>query len=281
MRTNLIMIICCIMILSGCNSEKQKYSLPSKNAMLTKEVQAEYSDIDYVQKSVMADTIRKFTKNSYIKFKKQNPSEYKLLLDSLIKMSKGFTQSENYEKTYFESYKLGIKIPSAGNDYFINNLIKTLGKPLTISVDLMDFTDNYYDSETRLKSRKIYLDKCLDLLKRTNKIEDLITIEEKVADIQEEIDQLSGTIQKYDNQIKYYSITLELISDEFIKQVDNDYGFFVRMWSSIKYGWTGLFEFILLLVSIWPFIVILGIGGFYIFRFIKKSSNKKLANKEK
>lgn len=73
-----------------------------------------------------------------------------------------------------------------------------------------DVSQNYYDTQGRLKTQQTKLERLQTLLAKAEKMEDIITIESAISDTEEQIDSLSGELQHYDAQVNYSTVNLTL-----------------------------------------------------------------------
>lgn len=73
-----------------------------------------------------------------------------------------------------------------------------------------DITDVYYDVEARLKSLSIQEERYLELLKKADKMEDIISLENALTNVRYEIESLTTQQRRYDQQVSYSSLTIEL-----------------------------------------------------------------------
>ena len=77
-------------------------------------------------------------------------------------------------------------------------------------ISQQDISERYYDTAGRLKTQNIKLQRLQALLEKADKMEDIITIQSAISETEQEIDDLSGTLRHYDNQVDYATITLSL-----------------------------------------------------------------------
>ena len=71
-------------------------------------------------------------------------------------------------------------------------------------------TEEYYDVESRLNTAKTKLARLQELLARAESMQDIITIESAIADVEWEIDNYSGSLRYYDNLVDYATVSLSL-----------------------------------------------------------------------
>lgn len=68
----------------------------------------------------------------------------------------------------------------------------------------------YYDTETRLATLKTKQERLLALLEKAELMEDIISLENALADVQYEIDMHTTTLRKYDSLIDYSTFRIQL-----------------------------------------------------------------------
>ena len=99
----------------------------------------------------------------------------------------------------------------------------------------------------------------------------MLEIERELAQIREEIEAKQGRLKYLQSQVSLSTLEIEFYKDEVTTQVTNSYG--SKMVNALKSGWNGVSVFFLGLLHLWPFLILLGIGAFFMRRWIKK--NKK------
>ena len=73
-----------------------------------------------------------------------------------------------------------------------------------------DVSEAYYDTEGRLRTQQIKLERLQSLLQQAENMEDIITIESAISETEQQIDDLSGTLQHYDALVDYATVYLTL-----------------------------------------------------------------------
>jgi lipid II:glycine glycyltransferase (peptidoglycan interpeptide bridge formation enzyme) len=121
-----------------------------------------------------------------------------------------------------------------------------------------------------MKSKKKLEERYIQLLNKANKVSEMLEIEEKLAEIREEIEAKEGQLKYLENRISMSTIAIEMYTlDPSESGTTDSYG--SKIWNSIKEGFNGLSNFLLSIISIWPFILIF--VGIYIWirkRFLNK-----------
>ncbi len=148
-----------------------------------------------------------------------------------------------------------------------------------------DVTEQYFDTEARLKSLKIQQERLHELLKKAVKMEDILIIEKELQTTLYEIENYTGTLRKWDSLVEYSTLMVNISEVEKIKPVtpkEKD-GFFQRIAFSFKNSLKGVGEFlqdfVVALAAALPVIIPVGLIFYLVFKVVKKKI-RKLEKKE-
>ena len=73
-----------------------------------------------------------------------------------------------------------------------------------------DISQVYYDTEGRLRTQQIKLERLQNLLAKAEDMNDIITIESAISETEWQIDSLSGTLRHYDSKVDYATVNVSL-----------------------------------------------------------------------
>lgn len=110
----------------------------------------------------------------------------------------------NYRHVYYE-----IRVPSERYRTFVEQA-GGICQLNSFNETVEDISERYFSVETRLESAKQELARLQELMSKAENMEDIITIESYIRDVQYEIDSLSGTLQHYDSLVGYSTVSLNL-----------------------------------------------------------------------
>ena len=144
-------------------------------------------------------------------------------------------------------------------------------------------TEQYTDIETRLATLQTKHERLLALLDQAAKMEDIISLENALADCEYEIDSLTGEKRHYDDLVSFSTFTVSLREVQTLTAVSEGTGFGAQLAQAAQNGLGGLTTtvrgLILMLVTLWPVLVLLGIAG-YVFWRVQLHRKKKVQQSE-
>ena len=188
-----------------------------------------------------------------------------------IKKYKAIIQNDESGKNDESVYRnLTIRIPSQHFDSFIADISKGVQHFDRKEISQQDVTEEYVDTESRMKSKKKLEERYLQLLSKASKVSEMLEIEKKLAEIREEIEAKEGQLKYMQNRVSMSTVNIQMYTYNASESgATVSYG--GKIWNSIKEGFNGLSNFMLSIISIWPFILIfVGVFIFIKRRFFKK-----------
>lgn len=145
-----------------------------------------------------------------------------------------------------------------------------------------DITDQYFDTDARLKSLKIQEERELVLLQKAIKLSDILELEKELNNVRYQIESYTGTLRKWDSLVNYSTVkvTIREVNEAKIIVPTKEKGLWARMAYSFTYSMKQLGEitqsFIVLLVAMLPFLAVLSVILFVAF-YIRKNYKKWLS----
>ena len=102
-----------------------------------------------------------------------------------------------------------IKVPLAAYEPFLAAM-SGMGKTLRRSEQAEDLTLRYYDLEGRLAAKRELLKTFQSYLAKADSIEEILSVEARIAELQSEIDWTGGEFRRLGNLADYATISLDL-----------------------------------------------------------------------
>lgn len=146
--------------------------------------------------------------------------------------TKTFTESIEWLKTYVESYNgiidssyvdsgninnknyrknanFNIRVPAERLDSFLSKIGDNLNVVFR-QENISDITDEYSDTESRLKSLKIEEESLNAMLKKAKNVEEMIKVEDKLSSVRTEIENITRRLKRYDKQVTYSTVHINI-----------------------------------------------------------------------
>lgn len=107
------------------------------------------------------------------------------------------------------SLSMTLRVPAEKASDFVSG-VQQLGKVNYIHDYTDDVTDQYFDVDTRLAVLKDQLERLRAIMVETDNLADIITLEERISEVMLQIEELTGTLKRYDALIAYTTIDLSI-----------------------------------------------------------------------
>ena len=127
------------------------------------------------------------------------------------------------DKNYRKNANFNVRIPAIKLDSFLSKI----GDKLNVTFrqeNISDITDEYSDTESRLKSLKIEEESLNAMLKKAKTVEEMIKVEDKLSSVRTEIENITRRLNRYDKQVTYSTVHINIseVKDLTEPQVSED-----------------------------------------------------------
>jgi len=189
----------------------------------------------------------------------------------------------NYDTNYdFSSSYILVRIPQKNYEKFLSEISGNdkLISLVDISRTVDNFTTMYSDLEVEIESLEVMQERLFNYLRNASSIEEMLDIEERIADTQARLNKLVNSRNKIDRDVAYSTVHINLREvreyTDVPKPKDN---FFVRLKGyfvdSGRHFLRSAENFIEWFIMAFPTLLIWGLIIFFIVKFIKKRKLKK------
>ena len=204
---------------------------------------------------------KKIIKDGRMGIQVSDLDQSKVVIESLVKKHEGYFADESFSNTDYESsYQLKVRIPSGKFEAFISDVESGEGEILYKEIQSRDVTDQFIDLESRLDTKRNYLVRYNELLKKAKDVKEILEIQEKIRILEEEIDSTTGRLKYLSNQVDYSTLDLNLSKQkDYTFKPEHRSKFVERLKLSLSRGWFGFVNFILFLIKLWPFWIIIAL----------------------
>ncbi|MBC7387798.1 MAG: DUF4349 domain-containing protein [Opitutaceae bacterium] len=244
-----------------------KMSAPENEAKPDKKEKSQSENVD----PKIPNNKKKIIKDGNISVKTKDIITGKKNIDEVLKQLNAYYETEDLQNDDQRiSYNLRVRVPAENFEKLIATLENGKEEVQSKSIQARDVTEEFVDIESRLKSKREYLNKYMSLLTRATTIKDILAIEENIRIIQEEIESREGRLKYLTDQVSFSTLSINLFSEkEYVYKPEQEDNFSERVKKALSNGWNSIVELLLVIFSIWPFVVII-IAGLVIFRKWKK-----------
>lgn len=285
-----LIIIFIILSFSGCGG-----SMPASNdsggaaPQSTTAPGSSKSTVMYSTSSAYSNTntvtydeaARKVIYNASVKLDVKDLSGTSDSITSKAKEMGGYTASSSiHDKVSI----ITVRVPASKLDEFLKFVDTLGGQNKEASMNTDDITDQYTDTESRVRNLKAEETQLLEIMKKAVTIDETLKVQSELYRVRGEIESLEGKINMWNKLVEMstVSITLNKIEeiggkdvgitfiswDEISKGISNGFNatlsFLIRFFSSL---------FIIIVGSI-PLLPFIGVGIWLLVRYIKKSKRK-------
>jgi len=202
----------------------------------------------------------KIIKSANTKYQVEDINQASEKIKAMVLANNGYVSEMRFENNQYRKQNvIVLKVPN----YQFDGLLKKMGS-VSIKVDFVnittqDVTEAYLDAESRLKTKRLVKRRYEEILRtKAHRVQDLLDVEDKINDIQEEIEAVQGKLNYMKTKVALSSIQIELyenINQDMI--VEKETGeFSKKMNEALSFGVDMIKLVLLLMVYIWPILLV-------------------------
>ncbi len=185
------------------------------------------------------------------------------------------------QATTRDTVTMTLRVPAEKFDETLNEIRKTSNRVIVETVKGEDVTEEFIDIEARLKTKKALEEQFLEIMKRSNSVEDALNVQRELAEVRGEIEQIEGRKRFLENQASLSTIKIKLQSPTAFSA--NSSGFFYQLKESVGSGYNAALNFILVLITVLiallPFLLLVVLPIYLILRYFwRKREIQNLAS---
>ena len=150
---------------------------------------------------------RKLVKSANLSIRVDNLEKADASVSVMLEQFKGYAASTNISEN---SRYYSLRIPAPQYDTFLTE-VNGMGRLINRYESTEDVTLRYYDLEGRLETRRELLRTYQSYLRRANNMEEILSVEARIADLQHDIENTGTQLRHLSNKVDYASIDLQLL----------------------------------------------------------------------
>ncbi len=224
---------------------------------------------------VRSKTPEMIIRTANVRMRVEDYKKSRASIEKAVLAAGGYVANENEQtSSYSITNELVIRVTNNAFSQLLNDVAAFGTEVHSKNSASQDVSDAFVDLQSRIKTKKEVEARYIELLKRANTITDILSIENNIRVIREEIEAKEGQLKYLGDQVSYSTINLSVYQTIEGAPSPNEPGFAERFANSFGRGWAGLLEFFIGFVGVWPVWIILGTGTWIFVRFIKKLIRK-------
>lgn len=172
-----------------------------------------------------------------------------------------------------------IRVASDKFDAMVAEISKA-GKVMNQNISGKDVTEEYIDAEARVKTQRELEDRLLKILaEKTARLTDLVEVEQKLANVRENIEKTEGRMRFLRDQAAYSTLTVSIYEPSLLNTSTGG-GFFYELGQAVKKGLSGftsvLAGIITVFIALLPLLIIAFLIVYFTVKYLKKRKKAKV-----
>ena len=235
------------------------------------------------------ETVRKIIKTYDLNAETKEFDATVAAIDALVAEHGGYIENNsinyrhygNSQSARYASYRF--RIPAENADAFVNSVGNTLNVTRNSSY-AEDVSETYYSIEATLEELTTERDSLLAMMKSLDSQKDYnfwLTLQTRLSEVRQQIARLQAQLNNYDSRVAYSTVNLSI--NEVVTYTPVEESFWAKLGAAFSKGWTAFGEFmegfVIVLVTIFPFLLIPAAAGVVVIVLIRRKGGKKNAKK--
>lgn len=205
-------------------------------------------------------------------------------VQSIIDQTGGFLESSSLRAGYYHANSLKsaeytVRIPRESFESVTASL-SDLGHVSHCTIQAENVSSAYYDTESRLTTYRTEEERLLAMLEKAETVEDMLDIEDRLADVRYQIESLTSDLRGWDSLISYCTLYLtveeveQIVETEEVGYWENIARGFARTLRGIGRFFSNLLEVLLIFL---PVLVLLGAIALVVILLIRRGHRRRAA----
>ncbi len=225
---------------------------------------------------------RKIVRNADLELEADAPEEAQNKIAAIAESKGGFVVESNQSSSdehsgIRDTVTMTVRVPAAKFNESLDEIRKTSSRVRSENVKGEDVTEEFIDIEARLKTQKALEEQFLEIMKRSNSVQDALNIQREIATVRGEIEKIEGRRKFLENQSSLSTIKIRLQTPAVFST--NSSGFFAQVKQSFGRGFDAALSFMLVLITmaiaLLPFLIFIVLPIYLIARYFSQKRRKQ------
>lgn len=205
-------------------------------------------DVTAPSPDISPETSRKLIRTADLSFKTNDLESTRQRIASSVEKNKAWVSSEN-ETTSGRviSRNITIRVPSENLDLLIEEINQGVESLDYLNISSNDVTEEYLDTEARLRNRKALEIRYLELLSKATSMSEVLQIENQINQLRTEVESVEGRLKYLSDRVAYSTLNLSYSKTESVQSHLGD-----KLIKGLKNGWTYILYILIIIANLWP-----------------------------
>lgn len=229
---------------------------------------------------------RKIIRNADLELEAAAPAESQAKITTIAEAKGGFViesnqSSSDIKTTERDTATMTVRVPADKFNEALDEIRKTATRTISETIKGQDVTEEFIDIEARIKSQKALEVQFLEIMKRSDTVDEALSIQREIAEVRGEIEKVEGRKQFLQNQSSLSTVKIRIQSPTAFAA--NSSGFFYKIGESFGDGFDVALGFILGLITVAtalvPFLLFIVLPIYLVVRyFTNRNRRRKMAS---
>jgi len=197
---------------------------------------------------------------------------FRIFTDQLrktVRSSGGYiAQEQQTQSVYKIENTVTIKVPVDRFEEALGQIVSDSDRLIGKKISSEDVTLQIIDTRSRLEAKKEVRERYLELLKQAKNMKDILSVQNEINEIQEQMEAASGRIAYLGHSAAFSTINLDFYQVlDAGAQEEPSSSFFQKIKGALQSGWDWCSSVVLGLISLWPLGIVIGLGWMWVRRW--------------
>ncbi len=222
---------------------------------------------------------RKIIKSGEIVFETNKVSETEKFIKSAVKQFDAFIAMESIRTIdSIDQNIIEIRVPAVYFDALLATVSSQAGVLIKKEISSEDVTEEYVDTESRIRSEKQLEARYFELLKNCKTIDEMLKMEAELLKVRTAIEVAQGRLNYIDARSNYSTLRIIYYEPQKNIAVVTAPTYFDHIKSAFNSGWIFVQKLSIGLITIWPLIIFSGVGLFIVWRIRRMKMRKGIVS---
>lgn len=282
-----IAVLFFVFSIAACSSAQnsaagQTEVISSQNVSAMPAQQVSLEQAEQSQTAPALNVERKIIRNADLTLETEVPIDAQNKIAAIAESKGGFViesvqSGSDDEAATLDTITMTVRVPAAKFNEALDEIRKTASRTIAETVKGQDVTEEFIDIEARLKTQKALEAQFLEIMKRSDSVEDALHVQREIATVRGEIEKIEGRRKFLENQASLSTIKIWLKTPAAFS--NNSSGFFAQIKRAFGSGFDAALSSILILITmaiaLIPFLLVVVLPIWLIIRYFLRRSRKQ------